>query len=150
MVFWQARLYARHVSGRKVKPVGHEARPTVSHLSREEIQKLHVGLRLRATGDHHLGDCLDFLLHEGAAEEMDAFEGLCVDEQFLFASAARGATIKNPRGKTRANERERKARLDAAEIAAVDRADFDDFACLDEERHLHGEAGFEPGGLLDI
>ena len=40
--------------------------------------------------------------------------------------------------------------LSAAEVAAVRRADLDQFAGLDEERHLNDQTGFGRGGLLDV
>src|SRR5882672_9453431 len=40
--------------------------------------------------------------------------------------------------------------LSPAEVAAVGRADLDQFAGLDEERDLNDQAGFGGGGLLDI
>jgi hypothetical protein len=41
-------------------------------------------------------------------------------------------------------------RLDAAQVAAVDRADFNDFAFLDEERNLNDETSLELGRLLHV
>jgi hypothetical protein len=39
---------------------------------------------------------------------------------------------------------------DAPEVAAVRRADFDDFAFLNEERHTYDQTGFELRGFLNV
>src|SRR6185369_11607281 len=39
---------------------------------------------------------LDLLLNQRSAEEMDAFERLCIDKKFLFAGTARGDIDRRP------------------------------------------------------
>src|SRR3954466_2068136 len=59
-----------------------------SWLLDDELDELGVGLGFAQAGDHGVGGFLDLLLHQGAAEEVDALEGLrVVDQQFLLAGA---------------------------------------------------------------
>ena len=68
------------------------ARGNCPGSARDEFEELGVGLGLGEARDHGVGRLLDLLLHEGAAEEMDALEGLGVDEELLLTGAG-GADV---------------------------------------------------------